>query len=207
MFFNLLLTAIMAVAAGHIYSAKESFDKLTSYTVTLNSKSSDSSEEIKYYFKKPGLIRMEFIEPHKGAVLVYNPHTKRVKLRPFGFFRPFVMDLSPEDRLVKSSKGHTVDESDLGALLKAADELAKDGKTEEKREETIGQRQAALVRIEGRPGKVVGGVHAYNIWFDKKTGLPIKAESFDSNGELIEKVAMDDLEVNPTLPDELFDIG
>ena len=32
------------------------------------------------YYKKPVFVRMEFIHPHDGALLLYNPIAQRVRL-------------------------------------------------------------------------------------------------------------------------------
>ncbi len=71
---------------------------------------------------------MEFIEPHKGAVLVYNPEKKEARLRPFGFFKPLVLTLSPDNRLIATPRGHRVDASDPGAPLETVKKLADRGK-------------------------------------------------------------------------------
>lgn len=69
-----------------IQRAIENYQTVDTYVATLRSvKDGHVSEEIKYYYKKPGFVRMEFITPHKGAVLVYNPETNKVRLRPFDF--------------------------------------------------------------------------------------------------------------------------
>src|SRR5574340_540810 len=107
----LLLCALASPPADPLDAALESYGHVASYRVTLRSRSGSSSETIRYFFKKPGFVRMEFMEPHKGAILVYNPEKKIVRLRPFGFLRPVVLTLSPDSRLITSSKGHRVDAS------------------------------------------------------------------------------------------------
>lgn len=199
---------ISTAAAGDeaLMRAAEAFGRLDTYTATIRSEGEDGDrEEIRYFFKKPGWIRMEFEEPHRGAVLVYNPETRRVKLRPFGFFKSFVMDLSPEDGLIRSSKGHTVDKSHIGALLENVSRLNEAGEARLLREESVDGRDAVVLEVIGEEGKEVRGVHRYVIWLDKRLFLPIKVVSYRQGGEKTEDVDMTDLESGTELSPDLFD--
>ncbi|MBI5587844.1 MAG: DUF1571 domain-containing protein [Deltaproteobacteria bacterium] len=149
---------------------------------------------------------MEFIEPHNGAVLVYDPVNKEVQLRPFGFLKSLVMRLSPQDRLVKSSGGHTVDESDLGALFKRVVALQKGGKTIVSGEEEVGGRKTIVVSVEGAQNAEVDGFHRYLLWLDIKSYLPLKVISYDLRGRKLEEVAMTDLEVDVRFPEGFFSL-
>lgn len=198
------MTAALA-ANDPVSRAEESFRALETYKVTLDSRSGDENEKIKYFYKKPGFIRMEFETPHKGAVLVYNPIKREVRLHPFGFMSSFELKLGPEDRLIRSSKGHTVDESDIGALLKNVRALADAGSEDTLGEENVNGRAAEIVRVEGNDGKTVDGTNKYLLWLDKTTSLPLKVKAFGPGGELNEEVLMDDLEVDPKLSEKLFE--
>ncbi len=59
-----ILTLLLAIMPGQdiISTAIENYNIVETYRVTLRSRSEDSSEEIRYYYKKPGLVRMEFIK-------------------------------------------------------------------------------------------------------------------------------------------------
>ncbi|MDP2688578.1 MAG: DUF1571 domain-containing protein [Deltaproteobacteria bacterium] len=204
----MLAAAVSAGGPAHgvIDEALRSFNELESYSVTLRSLGADKDEReiIRYYYKKPGFVRMEFEKPHGGAVLVYDPRSKKARLRPFGFFRSFVLTLDPGSSLIKSSRGHTVDESDIGALLENLKTLSEGGKTVVLREEEAGGRAASVVSVEGGEGAETDGVHRYVIWFDKKAHLPLKVISYDIDGNLVEEVLMDGMEVNPGLPVDFF---
>jgi outer membrane lipoprotein-sorting protein len=191
-----------------VSTAMESYKKVETYSVTLSSESSDSSEVIRYYYKRPKHVRMEFIKPHKGAVLVYNPAKGRVRVRPFGFLKPLVLSLSPDNRLVKSSRGHRVDESDIGALLKAAGDIKKNGKLETLGTEEVAGRAALVISVTGDGGYTVYGViNRYLLWLDKELLLPLKAEAFGVEGDLLESVLMEDLEVNIEFEEGFFELN
>lgn len=202
MLYFFIFLAMTSAATDPISRAIESYRDVQTYQLTLRSK----DEVIRYFYKRPGFVRMEFIKPHKGAVLVYDPVKKKVRLRPFGLLKPFVLTLSPDNSLLKSPKGHRVDESDIGELLKTVKALQGNGKTEVIKDEDLGESTAKLIRVEGKDGFSVNGVHSYLLRLDSKNFLPIKASSYNSDGGLIEEVLMDDLEVNTSLSEALFDL-
>ncbi len=205
----LLMTGATGISSDPIARALERFNEIESYSVTLRSYSRDHDikEVIRYYYKKPENIRMEFEKPHKGAILVYNNKTGKVSLMPFPVIKIFVLNLDPYSFLIRSSKGHTVKESDIGDLLRYANILKEDGMMELIGEERLSGRKSMVVRISGVDGfTILDGINRYIIWIDKDLGLPIKAEAFDIDGRLIEGVLMDDLEVDVDLPDGFFEL-
>lgn len=72
--------------------------------------------------------------------------------------------------------------------------------------EDVGGRPSIRIAVEGNGNFSVDGIHRYILWFDRNSSLPIKAASYDVSGELIEEVSMDDLEMNPALEGDLFDL-
>jgi len=199
-----LFLTLAALPVNPVDSALANFRQLDSYRVTLRSGHGDSVEVIRYSYKKPGFVRMDFINPHNGAQLVYNPVSKNVRLRPFGFAKLLVLTLSPDNSLVKSARGHRVDASDLGSFLQQVQRLQEHGKTKIEGETTVGRNGALMVSVVGDKDIVLTGVHSYRLWLDKTTLLPLKTMAYDHNGKLIDEVVFEDLELNPELADELF---
>lgn len=201
----LLAAALGSVDVNPVSAAIAQYQTVESYQVTLKSSSGNSeSEVIHYFYKRPGFVRMEFVQPFEGAVLVYSPSTKEVRLRPFGGLRFPVFTLSPESRLVRSSSGHRVDRSDVGALLQNVKALQKLGATEVLGEELVEGRQALHVAIVGRDNFSVEGVCRYDLWLETSTFWPLKVSSYDAKNMLIETVVMDDLQINPVFSDVFF---
>jgi outer membrane lipoprotein-sorting protein len=206
------LSRLLAVAASvaalgasdPVLRAVESYEKVNTYRVTLRSKSPSSSEEILYYYKRPGFVRMEFIRPRGGAVLVYDPVEGKVRVRPFGFLKAFVIGLSPGNPLVRSARGHRVDASDIGALLDNVTKLQAGGKTVTLDEAPAEGLDARVVSVEGKDGFTVDGIHKYVLRLERESFLPLKVSAYGQDGELIEEVLMDDLETNVELPGALF---
>ena len=182
--------------------ALRNYRNITTYQVTLRSKSHNSFEEIRYYYKS-AYIRMEFIKPLNGAVLTYNPIKKEVRLRPFSF-TDHVFTLRPDNDIIQSSAGHKVDQSDIGSLLGIVAKLQSNGKTYTMGDESLSGRQTVLVKVTGIEDFTICGIHQYDLWLDKMTYLPLKIISYDLLEGVIEEVLMDDLEIDLDLPDDLF---
>ncbi len=183
--------------------ALAAFESLDTYTTILNSYAG-GKENIRYFFKKPGFIRMEFIRPHKGAFLAYNPNTGKVRLRPFGLIKPLIITLSPGNRLIRSPRGHTVDRSHLGALIDNALRLEAHGSVKVLGREEVHGREAIKVEVSAREGFESDGVNRHLLWLDTEHFLPIRAEGYDAKGMLIEGVFMDELTPGAFISNTLF---
>ncbi len=189
-----------------IRSAIKIFEEIESYTCIIESFGNDEEEKIRYAYKKPGLIRMDFINPHSGASLIYNPNTKKVRLKPSGFFSFLTLTLNPSSNIIKSPKGHTVDESDIGALLTNVHKLQLNGNTEILGKEKLSERECIIVGITGEQEVTVNDIHRYILWLDIEIFLPLKVEAFDRSGALEEGILIDSLKINVQLPEDYFEL-
>jgi len=204
--FNLLFFLVAFWSQGFaaenvLQEAIQTFDALSSYTVTMRSYGK-AEQIIHYRYQKPGFVRMDFIKPHKGAVLVYRPDTGKVQLRPFGIMKPLVLTLKPTARLVRSPSGHRADESDLGVLLQNANRLAEQGTLRWLREEERLGLSMDVYEIIGHPDVQVGDVHRYLLWLGQTLPLPRVVESYDTNNQLLEGLILEDLVLNPDVSGE-----
>ena len=173
------------------------FDALTNYQVTLKSTSARAETvEVLYGYRKPGFVRMDFMHPHAGATLTFNPESGKVKLWPFGIDTFPRLTLSPDNPMIQSPQGHRVDQSDIGALLANVRELEQHGDTQVVGAETIGTREAAHVIVTCQPGHLASGVFRYELWFDVSHGLPVKVVSEGESREPIETVLMENLRID-----------
>ncbi|MBI9090176.1 MAG: hypothetical protein JEZ12_13250 [Desulfobacterium sp.] len=147
---------------------------MTNYTTLLDSEGEDGRTRIIYAYQKPGFIRMDFIHPHRGARLIFDPIRNRVTLRPFST-RLITLNLSPENRLITDQRGHTVDHSDLGALIRSATGYAKEG--------TVTLLPPEVVEGLTCPRLMIKSVQGtYQLWVHPKLGLPIKVIKRFSDG-------------------------
>jgi outer membrane lipoprotein-sorting protein len=180
------------------------YHTVESYRVTIHSFHADGEAHIRYYYRKPGFVRMEFIRPHDGAVLVYNPLTQRVRLWPFGAGRFPEFNLSPGNPLIRSSGGQHIDRSDIGALFENVRTLQAGGNIEILGEESVDGQTTLHMVATGTGRFAVADVHRYELWLDTVNQFPVKVISRDQQGTIIETVMMEALEINATLPEMLF---
>jgi outer membrane lipoprotein-sorting protein len=185
-------------------TALERYQRLDGYRATIKSFRQDDGEIIHYHYQRPGRIRMEFVKPHKGAILTYNPDNQRVYLWPLGTMLIPPVVLSPDNPLVQSSTGQRVDHSDIGSLLANILHLQDGGATELHGEETVDGRPTVHLSVRGAPNAAPGKVQRYDIWLDKSIELPRKVVSYDGQGHEIETVVLEDLEIDPAFPARFF---
>jgi len=200
----MLAAALTGTPPDPLVGAIEYYQTVESYRVTIHSLHADGEEYIRYYYRKPGFVRMEFIHPHEGAVLVYNPITQRVRLWPFGTGHFPELNLSPGNLLIQSSRGQHVDRSDVGALFENVRMLRTDGTTEILGEESVEGHAALHLAVTGAGDFAVAGVHRYELWLDTANQFPVKVISRNRQDDIIETVTMEALEIGTALPETLF---
>ena len=201
----LMASFLLADPASPIQSAIEHYQDIVSYQAVVKSSSGGKTEIMRYYFRKPGYVRMEFVKPFNGAVLIYDPARKQARLWPFGYRSFPAFTMSPENRLIQSSTGQRVDRSDIGALFRNVQALQKHGKTEIVGIEPVNGKETVHVTVEGDQEFSVEAVHRFQLWLDQATAFPLKISSYDAAGQLIEVVEMGELQINPQFPDDFFD--
>lgn len=203
----LLMCALLgaeAMAADVLAEAVERFRARDGYRVTLRSQAADGERQvIGYAYRAPGWIRMDFVEPHRGAVMVYDPFARSVRLWPFGTALPSLA-LAPDNPLIRSPRGHSVDRSDVGALLANLVRLRARGAMAEPVEAELAGRAALVIEVAGASGAEVDGVHRYRVWLARGELFPLKVQSFGADGALIESVDMSDAELDVAFPADFF---
>ncbi|KUZ30254.1 LolA family protein [Burkholderia territorii] len=195
-----------SMTADPVTIAQTHFDQVQSYRATIRSSArSGEHAEFRYAYRKPGFVRMDFVSPHHGAVLAYDPGDGKVRLRPFGEHALPALTLSPSNPLLRDRSGHRVDRSDVGVLLRNVHALQQGGVTVTEGQETIGGHTALRVSVTGAPAHVVDGVHRYRLWLDTEDGFPLKVVSFaDDDGAPLETVTLDDVEIDVAFPARFF---
>ncbi|WP_275221642.1 LolA family protein [Citrobacter freundii] len=217
--FAALLTfscAAYSVEKGNIFSqnarsmdpiafSQQSFNNLTSYQVMMRSSSpSEESKIIRYSFQKPGYVRMDFTQPHSGAVLIFNSVSGKVTLWPFGVGSLPILHLSPTNSLIQDERGHRVDRSDIGVLLGNIRHLQREGTMTTVGKENLAGRATTHVSVVGPGTMVVDGVHRYDVWLDNYHGLPAKVISYAPDGQRLETVLLDAMVINIRFPANFF---
>ncbi|SMF22757.1 LolA family protein [Pseudogulbenkiania subflava] len=206
MLWPLLATALIAPVglADPIAAAQQQFEQLDSYRVTVRSSAPHTQPQVvRYAYRKPGFVRMEFVTPHPGALMIYNPHSNKVRVWPFG--QPgFALALAPNNPLIRGPHGHRIDRSHVGMLLQAVHALQGGGETTSLGKGAIGRWPVQGWSITGAPGNTVAGVHRFQLWLTQDTLFPVKVVSFGLDGEVQETVLMDDVEIDVPLSADFF---
>lgn len=197
----LLLMALALDSADPLEQALARFEQLQGYRLELRSEGPGGNQQLRYAYRKPGLVRLDVISPHAGAVLIYSPYSERVRLWPFGLKGPS-LSLSPDNLLVKSPRGHRLDRSDVGVLLHSARRLAQLGELRLLGESRLGERLVLQLLARGPAGP--GQVARYEIWLDKALLFPVRVISHDARGNLLETVWLERIELDPPFADDVF---
>lgn len=201
-----LLTLLpLPAMADLLTDAEARFGALQSYQVTLRSTHGTGAQEvIRYFYRKPGWVRMEFDKPHHGAVLVYAPDTRRVRLWPFGLGHWPALDLAPDHPLLRNPHGHRVDRSDVGVLLGNMLALRQRGSMSPPETAEWAGQPATALDITGPAGGSAGAVQRYRVWLARDTLFPLRVDSFAANAGLLESVDMGDARIGVQFPERFF---
>lgn len=199
-----LAAAIAGNPEDLLAQAVARYQAVESYQLTLHSSHADGEEHLRYHYRRPGFVRMEFIRPHAGAVLIYSPETQRVRLWPFGAGRFPELNLNPANRLIKSPRGQRVDQSDVGALFDNVLALQRNGRLQFLGETTLDGIRMLHLSVSGSDRASVSDVHAYELWLDTANLFPQQVISRDMRGIIIETVRMQEVSINPPQPPDLF---
>lgn len=183
---------------------KSMFDKtqrLKAYrfesVLTTNIKGKEITETGRLFFKSPNMIRFEALKAGKrsGAIVVRQPDGK-IRGKMGGALGGIKVTLAPDSKLLKTSNGFSVLESDLGSLLSLAIE-----------------KMSANTRC--LTGKVANISHPLIELVDKNNGLVFRMAvkepeklpeqwSIFLDGKLFSTAKFADLQVLPDLPDSIF---
>ncbi|GLZ87960.1 hypothetical protein Pres01_40110 [Metapseudomonas resinovorans] len=181
------------------------FQELSSYQATVRSVAADGERQvIRYFFRKPGWVRMEFAEPHRGAVLIYDPSARRIHLWPFGLNNPLVLPLAADNPLMRSPRGHRVDRSDVGALLDTLIALRARGNLVALGPAVVSEHPAVGIEIVGAAAISVSGVHRFQVWLAEDSLFPLRVKSFDVENKLMETVDLTDVAIGVRFSEDFF---
>ncbi|MBM7457215.1 outer membrane lipoprotein-sorting protein [Oceanisphaera litoralis] len=196
-----LLMALTLTSPAPLQEALERFERLDGYRLKLRSEGPGGNLQLRYAYRKPGWVRMDVLSPHAGAVLIYRPDSNRVRLWPFGLSWPSV-SLRPGHSLVVSPRGHRVDKSDVGVLLRRVLQLQQAGDLALQQPANYRDRPVWHLVINGPAGP--NEVGRYELWLDRELWFPLKVVSSDSRGNRLETVWLEQIELEPVFPDNLF---
>lgn len=201
----LLLALLGKPLDDPLVEAQERFRALTSYRVTVRLNTLGSEPHVlRYFYRKPGWIRIEFIRPHPGLILIYNPDTRRVRVWPFGLDHLAKLNLAPENPLIRGPHGIRVDQSHVGVMLEGLRERQARGTLAALGSGVVAARPVAGFEIRnGEEGNPVD-TRYYRVWMAQDSLFPLRLERFGSGGHLLESVDMSDVEIDVPFPERFF---
>jgi outer membrane lipoprotein-sorting protein len=168
---------------------------------TYNKDGSFETKKFLYTFKKPGCIRLDFVTPHSGRVLVYPDKNGEVAIRPSGF--PFFkLHLALNHPLLKVTSGQRLDQTDLGLLIKNIVHSL----TDQRRGPVEVEEEDGYIRVQVlADSHFQKGVETlYRFLIDQKLWLPVQVEESTPGGRLERKIVFHNLRTNISVLDSFF---
>lgn len=169
---------------------------LNSYRYTLTNitvkKKRTCKNVIKYNFKKPDEIRLEWLSPNKlrGQLAVYSNNVMRV----VPAWLPFAIEINPDSDLGKGDANYPIYCSCMGMLLRQViDDL---------------NRAVSAKVIEDTQDFVIyelkNDTNMAKVKIDKRRNIPLYIEQYDLKGNIVDFGYFDDFEENVQYPDDFF---
>lgn len=201
---ELLLTMAVNPEADPVAAALTRVEQATAYRLILRSQGDGGEEVIRYSYRRPGFIRLDMVAlPRRGDSLSPR-HASGAALAARRPGRRPGMTLAPDNRLVRSARGHRVDESDVATLLRNVQRLERHGRCQRLGVVTLDGRRAEQLVVEGAADPHLGAVARYELWIDPETRFPLQVISRDDQGRRLEAVRFEALEIDPVLPADHF---
>ena len=163
------------------------------------------ARRFRYTFKKPNHIRLDFETPYPGMILVYPDEDGKAVVKPGGWAGFLRFHLAPDSRLLRTSAGQRIDQTDMGLLIQNISQSVTD-------------RRRGEVRLSEEDGRVVIEVLAedhflagvstlYRFYVDEKLWLPVEVQEFTPDGVLKREVFFRGLRTSIGISDAFFRIG
>lgn len=152
-----------------------------------------------YTFRKPGQIRMGWIEPRfkRGQVAVYNHKVLHVSR----WWWPFALKVDPDSPTGMDDFHHPIYRSDFASLMGiVVKDMVKVTEEAYEGQVAVGKRRGHRVVLYTAKKRVV-------LTIDTEHLLPLAIEQYDrESGLLFDGGYFEDLKLNPPLEDSLFDL-
>jgi outer membrane lipoprotein-sorting protein len=183
------------------YAAVQDYESFVE-VVKAGRNGSVTDEKFRYTFKKPNRIRLDFETPYRGTVMIYPDKDGKVVVRPWGLKGVFELHLSPESFLLRVPSAQTVDQTDLGLLIRnIARSLGKGRRGEVRIDENEREIRISVVADDHfRQGVIT----RYRFSVDRKTWLPSEVEESTPDGSFERRIVFHDLKTNIGVPNSTF---
>lgn len=164
-----------------------------------------ATHRVRYAFKKPDKVRIDFEFPHEGMTIVYPDEKGRVALRPWRGLSSLVLHLRPESPLVEISPGQRINQTDLGILIQNISLSLSRLYLGELQLQEDGDR--LILRVLSENPFTPGARTRFTFTIDTRLWLPVAVEESSASGVLKRKVVYENLRINTGLTDGFFWLG
>ena len=158
--------------------------------------------QFRYFFKKPRLIRVEFIHPYSGLLVFYQEGEKKATLRPFPSFPSLQFNLSVDSSILKTPTGQSINQTDMGFFIdflfrNLAGVPQKDDQFEE-------QKDQVNFLFWGRDYVKGETPERYHIFISRLNWFPVRIERYSTEGRPMETSIIRNYVFNSHPADALF---
>lgn len=160
------------------------------------------TKRMRYSFKKPNHIRVDFLSPYAGAVAVYPHDEGKVLLRPPGLFQFLKLPLARNSSLAQVSPGQPLNKTDLGLLIQSIRRSVTHERKGPLNISSSGKSVTIQVLADNHFRKDL--VTHYTFVIDKILWLPILVEEASEDKRKIRMVFFNDLNLDLGLEDKYF---
>lgn len=193
-------TSLHQATGDPVAKMVERFDTLLTYSAEITTIENNIETRIEYLYQKPGLIKMIFISPHKGATLTYKPESNRVSVRPFENMQSIGLSLSPDNSMIQSPGGYSVNESDIGFLLKRMTEIKNHGQVNY----IAATNKKITFEVAGQNNFSIDKISKYRVKFNPDLNFPEEVSAYSSDGKLMETMKLSNVKIDPVFPPGTF---
>jgi outer membrane lipoprotein-sorting protein len=155
-----------------------------------------------YTFKKPKWIRLDWISPHQGMIMVYPDPNGKVLVKPQGLLSILTLHRMLDDPLLETPSGQRMNQTDMGLLIKNI----RHSVTDQHRGPVSISEDKDTIQIQ-----VLADDHfreavetRYQFLISKELWLPVEVGKSTTNGVQESRIIFRNLRTNINVPDELF---
>jgi outer membrane lipoprotein-sorting protein len=187
---------------------ESAYEKVKGYRVQVKGVTAENdgnrTEEFIYTFKKPNHIRIDFLRPQPGTILIYPDKEGKVSVRPWGW--SFLdLHLAPDSILLANSSGQKINQTGFGLLIKNIGRSMDGGRRGPL--EILDEAHDLRIRVLAEDHFRAGKITKYQFTIDKNTYLPAEVEEWTPEGVFERKITFRNLEINIHLPDSFFHLS
>jgi len=187
------------------YSAVENYQVNVTVEAYRSYPNFDTKKFLYTFKKKPKQLRVDFDQPHPGAVIVYPDKDGEAIIQPFRW-APFIkLRLSPDSSLLKDLSGQTIDQTDFGTLIRNMSRSL----TEERRGKTeiIAKEDRIEIRVLADDHFRKGVTTRYLFVIDPKSWLPAGVEERAADNTPRRSIFFRNLRINIDIPAGFFNLN